>query len=91
MKKYSWKRRVIIGASIGALCALLNKETRNGAKQWAETVMSEMREYRQHPSKAVHDLRLTVQKLDYYADSLVEQLNKADELVQNRQHDKYID
>ncbi len=78
----SWKKRMLIGASMGALAYLLNRETRQGAKEWGQSIVYELKEYRKQPSKAVQDLRFAVERVDRIADTFVQELQSAENLFQ---------
>jgi hypothetical protein len=82
MRKLSWKQTMFLGASLGALATLFHKETRQGAGVWGRNILTEMREYRRHPSKAVHDLRMAVQKVDRFADTFVHELESAESMFE---------
>jgi gas vesicle protein len=80
MMAYNWKRGVMIGAALGALASLLHKETRTGAKEWGKKLLTDLKEYKEHPSKAMQDLRSTVQRIDQIASTFVHELDTAESL-----------
>jgi hypothetical protein len=91
MMAYNWKRGVMIGAALGALASLLHKETRAGAKEWGKKVLTDLKEYKEQPSKAMQDLRSTMQRVDQIASTFVRELDTAESLFvaeskTNQQH-----
>ncbi|MRG87450.1 YtxH domain-containing protein [Salinibacillus xinjiangensis] len=84
MSKYHWKRRVLMGAAIGAACSLFHRETREGVKEYGRELLGKAKEYRQQPSKAFEDLRSTIEGIDYYADAIIKQLNEADSVIEKK-------
>ncbi|SET73117.1 hypothetical protein SAMN05421676_107107 [Salinibacillus kushneri] len=84
MKQNRWKRGVLIGATLGALCSLFHRETREGAKEFGRDVLGQIRSYREDPAKAFEVLRTTVEEIEYYADSIIKQLDDADNMIEKR-------
>ncbi|GAA0498090.1 hypothetical protein GCM10008986_26430 [Salinibacillus aidingensis] len=84
MKQNRWKRGILIGAAVGALSSLFHRETREGAIAFGRDVMDQFKNYREDPSKAFEDLRTTVEGIEYYADSIIKQLDDADQMLEKR-------
>ncbi len=83
MAKGNWKRRMLIGAAIGALVTLINRETREGAKEWGKEVYADLKEYKKQPSKAVQDLKSAAERVDRIAHTFVHELESAQSLLQD--------
>lgn len=55
---------VMIGAAVGAVIALLDKDTRSYTKQKITTVKDQVNDIKEHPEKAVRTIRTAVERVN---------------------------
>ncbi len=55
---------IVIGAALGAVVSLFNKETRTYAKDKITVLKDQINEVKEHPDKAVRSLRTAVEKVN---------------------------
>jgi len=82
------KRKIIvniaIGATVGALVSLLDKDTRQYTKEKAASVKYKINDVKENPDKAVKTLRTAVEKVNHTLEnSTTNVLNTLDN-IQNR-------
>lgn len=62
------KRKIIInvaiGATVGALVSLLNKENRQYTKEKLTNAKKQIKDIKEHPDKAIRTVRTAVEKLN---------------------------
>lgn len=81
------KRRIIshivIGAIVGAVISLFNKETRTYAKDKITVLKDQINDVKEHPDKAVRTLRTAVEKVNHSlassAENVLQTLDKVED------------
>lgn len=76
-------RGIIIGAIVGGIVALFDKDARDYAKQTAQDTSSKTKYFLKNPSEAIHNVRVTVDQLNQDFVKGVENTVNALEQVEN--------
>lgn len=64
MGKRKFYTGIVLGAVVGGMISLINKDARQYAKQKLQQTMQETRYYVKHPSEAVRNVRVNVDQFN---------------------------